>query len=111
LVTVRDDEFVCQLTSGVSGKPRIVSRTYANIDEELENYIGFVGVTDRDTVFCPVPLFHAYGLFVGLLPSFATGAACMLTPELSAGDIVTLTSFHGPTILLGVPFIYEVAGK
>jgi Transglutaminase-like superfamily len=28
LVTVRDDEFVCQLTSGVNGKPRIVSRTY-----------------------------------------------------------------------------------
>jgi long-chain acyl-CoA synthetase len=111
LVPVGDDEFVCQLTSGVTGKSRIVSRTYANIDEELETYIGFVGLTDRDTVFFPVPLFHAYGLFVGLLPSFATGAACILTPGLSARDIVALTRFHSPTILLGVPFLYELASQ
>src|SRR5262249_3380867 len=29
---VRDDEFVCQITSGVSGRARIVLRTYANVD-------------------------------------------------------------------------------
>ena len=42
---VRDDEFVCQVTSGVSGKARIVSRTYANIDAELENFSKFAGVS------------------------------------------------------------------
>jgi long-chain acyl-CoA synthetase len=88
-----------------------VSRTYANIDAEIENYIRFVGVSDRDTILCPVPLFHAYGLCVGLLPAFATGAACVLAPGLLAGDVVALTRSHSPTILLGVPFLYELLAK
>jgi long-chain acyl-CoA synthetase len=108
---VRDDEFVCQITSGVSGRAQIVSRTYANIDAELENFSGLAGVSAQDTVLCPVPLFHSYGLFVGLLPAFATGAACVLAPNLLPGDVLGLTRFHRPTILLGVPFLYELLLK
>jgi long-chain acyl-CoA synthetase len=108
---VRDDEFVCQITSGVSGRARIVSRTYANIDAELENFSTFAAVSSQDTFLCPVPLFHSYGLFVGLLPAFATGAACVLAPNLLPGDVLGLTRFHSPTILLGVPFLYELVAK
>lgn len=108
---VRDDEFICQITSGVSGRSRIVSRTYANVDAEIENYIKFTGVSDQETFLCPVPLFHAYGLCVGLLPAMATGSACILAPNLLPGDVVGLTRFHNPTILLGVPFLYELVAK
>jgi long-chain acyl-CoA synthetase len=108
---VRDDEFICQITSGVSGRSRIVSRTYANVDAEIENYINFAGVSDQETFLCPVPLFHAYGLCVGLLPAMATGSACILAPNLLPGDILGLTRFHNPTILLGVPFLYELVAK
>jgi acyl-CoA synthetase (AMP-forming)/AMP-acid ligase II len=108
---VQDNEFVCQLTSGVSGRARIVSRTYANINAELENFSACAGISARDTYLCPVPLFHSYGLFVGLLPAFATGAACVLAPNLLPGDIFNLTRFHNPTILLGVPFLYDLLVK
>jgi long-chain acyl-CoA synthetase len=108
---VPDDEFVCQITSGVSGRARIVSRTYANIDAELENFSKFAGLSSRDIFLCPVPLFHSYGLFVGLLPAFATGAACVLAPNLLPGDVLGLTRFHRPTVLLGVPFLYELVVK
>jgi long-chain acyl-CoA synthetase len=108
---VRDDEFICQITSGVSGRSRIVSRTYANVDAEIKNYIKFVGVSDQETFLCPVPLFHAYGLCVGLLPALATGSACVLAPDLLPGDVVRLTRFHNPTILLGVPFLYDLVTK
>ncbi len=111
LIPVRDDEFICQITSGVSGKSRIVSRTYGNVDAELENFITSVGVSEQETLLCPVPLFHAYGLCVGLLPALATGAACVLAPNLLAGDVLGLTRFHRPTILLGVPFLYELVAK
>lgn len=104
-------EFVCQITSGVSGRSRIISRTYENIANELENYISAVGVSDRDIFLCPVPLFHAYGLFNALLPSLVLRSGCILAPGLLAGDIASLTEFHRPTILLGVPFIYELMTK
>lgn len=110
-IHVRDDEFVCQITSGVSGRSRIVSRTYANVDAELENISALIGLSDRDSVLCPVPLFHSYGLCVGLLPALATGAACILAPILLPGDVLALTRFHNPTILLGVPFLYELIAK
>jgi long-chain acyl-CoA synthetase len=110
-VHVRDDEFVCQITSGVSGRSRIVSRTYANVDAELENISTLVELSDRESVLCPVPLFHSYGLCVGLLPALATGAACVLAPSLLPGDVLALTRFHNPTILLGVPFLYELVAK
>jgi long-chain acyl-CoA synthetase len=108
---VRDDEFICQITSGVSGTSRIVSRTYANVDAEIQNFVRFAGLSDREIFLCPVPLFHAYGLCVGLLPALATGSACVLTPDLLPGDVVGLTHFHNPTILLGVPFLYELVTK
>ena len=110
-IHVRDDEFVCQITSGVSGRPRIVSRTYANVDAELENISTLVQLSDRESLLCPVPLFHSYGLCVGLLPALATGAACVLAPSLLPGDVLALTRFHNPTILLGVPFLYELVAK
>jgi long-chain acyl-CoA synthetase len=108
---VQDDEFVCQVTSGVSGRSRIVSRTYANIDAELEGFSRLVELSDRESLLCPVPLFHSYGLCVGLLPALATGAACVLAPNLLAGDVVALSRFHNPRILLGVPFLYELVAK
>jgi long-chain acyl-CoA synthetase len=108
---VRDNEFVCQITSGVSGRARIVLRTYANVDAELESFSSCAGVSAQDVVLCPVPLFHSYGLCVGLLPAFATGAACVLAPNLLPGDVLGLTRFHNPTILLGVPFLYDLLVK
>jgi long-chain acyl-CoA synthetase len=108
---VRDDEFVCQITSGVSGRSRIVSRTYANVDAELENISTLIELSDRESLLCPVPLFHSYGLCVGLLPALATGAACVLAPSLLPGDVLALTRLHNPTMLLGVPFLYELVAK
>jgi acyl-coenzyme A synthetase/AMP-(fatty) acid ligase len=110
-IPVRNDEFICQITSGVSGRARIVSRTYSNIDAELENFASSAAVSARDIYLCPVPLFHSYGLFVGLLPAFATGAACVLAPNLLPGDVLALTRFHSPTIFLGVPFLYDLLVK
>jgi long-chain acyl-CoA synthetase len=108
---VPDDEFVCQITSGVSGKAQIVSRTYANIETELESLSTFAQLSADDSVLCPVPLFHSFGLMVGLLPAFAMGGACILAPGLLPGDVLGLTRFHRPTILLGVPFLYELLAK
>jgi long-chain acyl-CoA synthetase len=108
---VPDDEVVCQITSGVGGKAQIVSRTYNNIDAELESLTAFAGLSGNDRILCPVPLFHSYGLMVGLLPMLATGGTCILAPDLLPGDVVSLTRFHRPTILLGVPFLYDLLAK
>jgi long-chain acyl-CoA synthetase len=102
------DEFVCQLTSGVTGASRIVSRSYSNIADELEVFVSTLGITRDDTVLCPAPLFHAYGLFSGLLPCLYTGARFVFLQRFFPSDITALSDRYRPTILIGVPFMYEL---
>lgn len=108
---ISEDEFVCQFTSGVSGESRIVSRTYANITDEILNFVATIGLTSEDTILCPPPLFHAFGLFNGLVPSLRTGARFVLVRRFFPAEIIDLTERYQPTILVGVPFMYELLNR
>ncbi len=101
-------ELVCQFTSGVTGESRVASRSYANVIDETDNFVATVAFDATDVVLCPAPLFHAYGLFNGLVPSLATGATFVAERRFFPAEVVALTREHRPTILIGVPFMYEM---
>ena len=104
-------ELFCQFTSGVSGLMRIVPRTYENVLDEVTAYVRTLALGEADTILCPAPLFHAYGLINGLMACLYTGARLVLTQRFLPGEIVSLTTRHQPTILIGVPFMYGLLGR
>jgi long-chain acyl-CoA synthetase len=108
---LRDREFILQFTSGVSGKSRLVSRSYSNVIDEIMKFSNTVAVTKEDVFICPVPLFHAYGLINGFLPSFHMGSRLILMEKFVPNDFIILVEKYRPTLFLGVPFMYSLLGQ
>jgi long-chain acyl-CoA synthetase len=106
-----EKELTLQFTSGVGGKSKIVPRSYANLAEELNSFSRSLGITDKDVVLCPAPLFHTYGLVNGFLLPFFAGADVILMDWFMPNDLVEAVQQYRPTILIGVPIMYKmVAG-
>lgn len=103
-----DGEFVVQFTSGVSGVPLAVSRTYEQAADEVTNFVARVGLSSDDIVFCAAPLFHSYGLFAGLMASLHVQAKFVILPNFSPADVAEAVTRYRPTVFLGVPFMYEI---
>ncbi|MBI3676500.1 MAG: AMP-binding protein [Proteobacteria bacterium] len=104
-------EFIVQFTSGVSGVPLAVSRSYEQAEDEVANFVARVRLSKDDVIVAAVPLFHSYGLFAGLMASLRAEASLIIMPGFSPADLADVVTRHRPTIFLGVPLMYEVLSR
>ncbi|MCA9841957.1 MAG: AMP-binding protein [Cyanobacteria bacterium HKST-UBA03] len=92
-------------TSGTSGHPKGVMLSEGNL---LANIDGFVQVVDfgpDDRMVLALPLFHVYGLILGLAGLLA-GAQITLIPNFSPKTIVEAMAAQQVTILPLVPTLF-----
>ena len=102
-----DDPINIQFTSGTTGFPKGATLTHHNI---LNN--GFFvterqQITAKDRLCIPVPLYHCFGMVMGVLGAVTHGA-CMVFPDESFDPISTLTAIEAEkcTALYGVPTMF-----
>jgi fatty-acyl-CoA synthase len=103
-----DDVFNIQFTSGTTGTPKGAALTHFNI----VNNGFFVGegmrLSAADSVCIPVPLYHCFGMVLGVLAAMTHGAACVLSGDafeplavLEAVAKERCTALHGvPTMFI-----------
>jgi long-chain acyl-CoA synthetase len=101
-----DGELFLQLTSGVSGRSKIVPRSTANLTHELEHFAARLGLGARDAALCPCPLSHAYGLVNGCLLPLFSGRPAILVDWFVPSAIVDLCTRYRPRVFVGVPAMY-----
>lgn len=102
------DELMVQFTSGASGRPKVVARTFANLAFELDTFASHVPVGREDATVCPCPLSHSYGLLNGLLmPLFGGRPAVLLDGLFLPNDVVAAVHAHRARVLAGVPAMYR----
>jgi fatty-acyl-CoA synthase len=102
-----DDAINIQFTSGTTGLPKGATLSHYNI---LNNgyFVGRgIGLTERDRICIPVPLYHCFGMVMGNLAAIAHGAA-MIYPAESFDPAKTLQSVdkERATALYGVPTMF-----
>jgi long-chain acyl-CoA synthetase len=68
-------------TSGSTGSTKRVLFTQRNLFFEALNFVESTGIGPDDPIICPVPLYHSYGLCLGMLDAAYTGATLVLEPE------------------------------
>ena len=68
-------------TSGSTGSTKRVLFNQRNLHFEALNFVESTGIGPEDPIICPVPLFHSYGLCLGMLDAVYTGATLVLEPE------------------------------
>ncbi len=72
---------VILFTSGSEGVPKTVALTHANLMSNIRQMLSVMDLTDKDRIFNPLPLFHSFGLTVGLLLPLVRGIYTFLYPS------------------------------
>ena len=102
-----DDPINVQFTSGTTGQPKGATLTHHNI---LNNgyFIGEVmHYTELDAVCVPVPMYHCFGMVIGVLACMTHGAAIVFPGE-GFDPLATLqtVAVYRCTSLYGVPTMF-----
>jgi fatty-acyl-CoA synthase len=102
-----DDPINIQFTSGTTGAPKGATLTHHNI---LNNgfFIGeTMAYTEADRVCIPVPLYHCFGMVIGVLACVTHGSA-MVFPGEGFDPLATLETIAAErcTSLYGVPTMF-----
>ena len=102
-----DRIFNIQFTSGTTGTPKGATLTHFNI----VNNGYFVGegmrLTAHDSICIPVPLYHCFGMVLGVLAAMTHGAASVLTGEgFEPLAVLETVARERCTALHGVPTMF-----
>lgn len=102
-----DDPINIQFTSGTTGMPKGATLTHFNV----VNNGFFVGramkFSEADRLCIPVPLYHCFGMVMGVLTCTTHGAAMIFPGEgFEPGDVLSAVNEEKCTALHGVPTMF-----
>lgn len=91
-------------TSGSSGRPKAVALTSSNILGNIRQIQETDFLRADDSLLSPLPLFHSFGLTVGLFLPLLSGRKLVTAPSPLDADAITAAGRAGsPTVLLATP--------
>ena len=100
------DPIAILFTADSLGDPKAVLRSDKNTLAAVDHAIATLELTTESRLLVAVPLFHAYGWDLGLLPTLKLGATMFLEEELSARRVGKLIREHNVDVLPGTPQMY-----
>ena len=102
-----DDPINIQFTSGTTGSPKGATLTHHNIVNNARFVTGRIRFTERDALCIPVPLYHCFGMVMGVLGCVTQGAAMVFPGEgFDAAETLHAVSEARCTALYGVPTMF-----
>ncbi|WP_313802717.1 AMP-binding protein [Sphingobium sp.] len=107
-----DDAICIQFTSGTTGAAKGATLTHFGLLNNGRLTLEVMGAQAGDRICIPVPLFHCFGLVVGLLGCLTHGATMVFPGEgFDPAEVLQAVTEERCTALYGVPtmFIAELA--
>lgn len=104
-----DDVALLLYTSGTTGVPKGVPLRHRNLVANCVQGRAWVpGLHEgRETFLLPLPMFHAYGITIGVLFGISLGAKLVLLPKPEIGLVMDALRREIPTFIPAVPPIYQ----
>lgn len=97
-------------TSGTTARPKGVMLTEKNIISNVEGFTELLGLKDQQRFLLALPLFHAYGMIIGMYALF-TKSLVALVPNFAPKAIAETVIDQKITILPLVPTMFTVLLK
>ena len=102
-----DDAINIQFTSGTTGHPKGATLSHFNIVNNARFAAKSMALTHEDRLCIPVPLYHCFGMVLGVLTCTAVGAAMVFPGEgFDAAATLHAVRQHRCTALHGVPTMF-----
>lgn len=90
-------------TSGTTGKPKGAIITHGNVWTNNLNWILAYGCALDEVMLTTAPMFHAGGLFAGVLTVLMMGGHIVIQSQFEPGAFLAALAAHRVTITFGVP--------
>lgn len=94
------DVAMLMFTSGTTGLPRAAKITNRRWALAGLGTAAALQLTDRDTVYCSLPLYHSTGLLIGCGGALAGGSRLALAPKFSTTNFWTDIHRYGATVVV-----------
>lgn len=104
-----DDLAALAYTSGTTGTPKGAMLTHANlVSNGRQGAAWMPGFTPgRETIHLFLPLFHSFGLLLGIVYGAASASRVVLFPSFEPDLVAAASKRHPPTFVPGVPPMYD----
>lgn len=96
-------------SGGTSGNDKIIELSTYAINSLASNGTEILGMTEGNGVFmlAVLPMFHGFGLCMGIHSPLMYGACVSLMMKFHSEDTIKLIKEHHLTIMIGVPALYK----
>ena len=104
----KDDTAVILFSGGTTGKNKGIMLTNYNFNALAKQVIATNKMFEPgDKMLSIMPVFHGFGLGVGIHSMLASGGRCILIPKFTPDSCADLIKKHKPNFIAGVPTLYE----
>lgn len=106
--TKGEDSAVILFSGGTTGISKGILLTNLNFNAlALQTAAASGCFAPGDTMLSVMPVFHGFGLGVGIHTMLASGGKCVLVPQINVAEFPGLFKKHSPSYMAGVPTLFE----
>ena len=104
----KDDTAVILFSGGTTGTSKGIELTNFNMNALGTQVAACAGFSlEHLRMFSVMPLFHGFGLGVGIHTALINGATCILIPQFTIDTYARDVKKYKPTVIVGVPTLFE----
>ena len=106
-----DDPAAILFSGGTTGQPKGIVLSNRNFVAESMQVVAWGGIHKGDAMLAILPLFHGFGLGVCVNAVLMAGGRSILVPQFNPETVAKLLRTHRPTVMVGVPTLYDALSK
>lgn len=103
-VDARTPPALYQLSSGTTGKPKRIGRTWREVETEIAEYNRVLRSRDDEVPVILVPATHSFGLVSGVLSALSREVVPIIISEKNPKFVAKVLREHDRSIVYAVPF-------
>jgi long-chain acyl-CoA synthetase len=106
-----DDPAAILFSGGTTGLPKGIVLSNRNFIAQGLQSASWSGLGEQDAILAILPIFHGFGLGVCINAAFMAGGKSILVPQFSADIVAKLLRSERPSVLVGVPTLFDALTK